>query len=342
MNYHLIIPIAIFVIIILLWLWAWKLTNTPYGKTTLMVGLIFKFLSIVNPGGKQSVKKMRRDADFNSKISQGKRKKMYEILDISIPIDDVSIKARIYKPQEKENMPLIVFYHGGGWVVCGLHTHDALCRYLAYKTGFIVMSVDYRLAPEYKYPTAADDSFAALEWIAANGKSMDIDTSRISVCGDSAGGNIAAVMCFKAKEKGFPSLVSQALLYPAVDLAHTNTESYQFFSKGYGLTMDDMENFRALYMNNEEEWLHSDVSPLLASDHSGLPPAIVITCGFDVLRDEGELYATKLKNSGVEVKLIRFEKMFHGFMCTGGLIKDAWKASDEVAEFILNKSCTQI
>ena len=338
MGYHLLIPVIIFIIVILLWLVAKRLTNTPYGKTTLTVALIFKFLNLVNPGGKQSVKKMRSAADFNSKISQGKRKKMHDIHEITIPVSDTSIKARIYIPVDKKNLPVIVFYHGGGWVVCGLHTHDALCRYLAYKTGFAVISVDYRLAPEYKYPTAVNDSFATLEWIAYNGKSLEMDTSKISVCGDSAGGNMAAVMCLKARKNGFPFVSCQALLYPAVDIAHTDTCSYRNFSKGYGLTMADMDNFRELYLNNPEERNNDDVSPLLAGDHTDLPPAVIITAGFDVLRDDGELYAAKLKKAGVKVKLIRYEKMFHGFMCTGGLIKDAWRASDEVAEFIVKYS----
>ena len=338
MNYQLIIPVIIVVIVLLCWLLYQRLTRTPFGKTKLRVALIFKFLDLVNSEKNRTVQKMRSGTDFNAKITQGKRRKMEKIIEVDIPVDGASIKARIYYPVNKDNLPLIVFYHGGGWVVCGLHTHDALCRYLAYKTGFAVMSVDYRLAPENKYPVAMNDSYAALKWAADNGHSMGFDTSRISVCGDSAGGNMAAVMSLKAKENAYPVLKCQALIYPAVDLAHTDTESYNNFSKGYGLTLSEMEYFREQYLHDESEWKNPDVSPLFAAGHSGLPPAIVITAGFDVLRDEGENYASVLKHAGVEVKLKRYEMMFHGFICTGGIFKEAWQASDEVAEFIVQKN----
>lgn len=335
MLLYLLVPILICFILLLLWLIFREFTDTPFGRVSFTVAFIFKFLDLASPK-KPTVKKLRRGSDFNAKISQGKRMPMHKLHEIIISSGNTNIHANLYIPVNETNLPVIVFYHGGGWVVGGPHTHDALCRYLAFKSRYAVLSVDYRLAPEHKFPVAVEDSYRALEWVSSNGHIYNLDGSKICVCGDSAGGNLAAVVCLKAKEKKHPPVTCQVLLYPAVDLSQMDTESYRYFAKGYGLSKTEMEFFRDHYLNQAEESCHPDVSPILACGHAGLPPAMIITAGFDVLRDEAESYALKLKEAGVEVKLSRYDKMFHGFMCTGGLIRDAYVAADEVAEFIVN------
>ena len=253
------------------------------------------------------------------------------INNIRIPGPSGEIPIRIYKPENDGPFPALIYYHGGGWVTCSLDTHDNICRSFSNRARCVVASVDYRLAPEHKFPAAIDDAYYAAKWIFDNAKSIDCDSTRIAVGGDSAGGNLAAVVSILSRDRGIPDLIFQLLLYPVTDISNTNTVSYENFAEGCWLTKADMEWFRDHYLEKEDDCKNIHASPLLAKDLSGLPNAFIITAGFDVLRDEGEAYAQRLQQAGVSAYLSRYNSMIHGFLSMDGVIDKAKDAINEAA-----------
>jgi acetyl esterase len=224
----------------------------------------------------------------------------------------VEIPIRCYWPSAAKNLPLIVFYHGGGWVLGNIITHDAYCRRLATASGAIVASVDYRLAPEHKYPAAFDDSYAAVRYLVDNATEFGADPQRIAVAGDSAGGNLAAAVALAARDAGRPTIALQVLLYPVIDY-NFHTPSYLECGEGYFLTRQAMEWFWTHYLERESDGRRAFASPLRAETLEGLPPALILTAGYDPLRDEGRLYAERLGRANVQVEFTCYEDMFHGF-----------------------------
>ncbi len=229
------------------------------------------------------------------------------------------LRARLYVPEECAADPasgLLLFFHGGGWVVGSLDSHDAPCRMLARSGGVRVLSVDYRLAPEHRFPAAADDAHAALTHVHANAAAYGTDPERIAVGGDSAGGNLSAVCSLRAAREGGPAPAFQLLIYPVTDNSSQGTASYGLFGDGFFLTDAQMTWYRAHYFGADEAALSRDpaASPLLADDLTGLAPAHVVTAGFDPLRDEGEAYAARLAEAGVPVTLRRQSGLIHGFV----------------------------
>ena len=230
---------------------------------------------------------------------------------IAGPAGDIPI--RIYTPVAAGSggLPALVYFHGGGWVIGDLETHDALCRTLANESGCKVIAVDYRLAPEHAFPAAAEDALAAVAWVEANATSIGVDATRIAVAGDSAGGNLAAVVSQLARDARGPRISFQMLIYPVTD-TNVDTGSYRDFGSGYFLERDSMIWFFNHYLGegNRED---PRVAPLKAASLAGLPPAYVVTAGFDVLRDEGRAYAEALREAGVAVEYLNYEGMIHGF-----------------------------
>lgn len=228
------------------------------------------------------------------------------------------IPVRVYRPQSKYPLPVLIYYHGGGWVVGDLDAADVLCRQLANGANVIVVSVDYRLAPEHRFPAAIEDAYAAAVWVAENASSLEADPNRIAVGGDSAGGNLAAAVTLMARDQGLSFIKFQLLFNPATHYAF-DTDSYRDNAEGYGLTTDTMRWFWGQYLAEEQDGRNPYASPLLAVDFSSLPPALVITAEFDPLRDDGEAYAAKLQAAGIPVEAKRYDGMVHGFMLqTGG------------------------
>ena len=215
-------------------------------------------------------------------------------------------------------------------MICDLDTHDGVCRALANGAGCIVVSVDYRLAPEHKFPAAADDAFAATEWVAKHAVEIGGDPSRVAVAGDSAGGNLAAVVAQTAKDRGGPKLAFQLMVYPVTDYDF-DTGSYRDNAEGYMLTTAAMKWFWNHYLPDEKAGLDPQASPLRADDLSGVPPALVITAEFDPLRDEGEAYAARLASAGVPAKSTRYDGMIHGFFSMSALLPQGRQAIEEAA-----------
>ena len=234
------------------------------------------------------------------------------IEDRTIPGPGGELPIRIYDPATREQAPVVAYFHGGGWVVGDLETHDAGCRKLAAETGAIVVSVDYRLAPEHPFPAALEDCYAAVDWLAANGESVGGDSDRLVVAGDSAGGNLAAATTLLARERNGPEIAYQLLVYPVTG-DPTTTPSYEANAEGYLLTTRDMEWFADQYVAREVDRYNILVSPRFAADLSVLPPATVVTAGFDPLRDDGAAYADRLQEAGVAVNYRNYPEMIHGF-----------------------------
>ena len=255
----------------------------------------------------------RKAFDMLAELSELKPEPVAKTEDRLIPGPAGQIPVRVYTPQGSESFPVLVFFHGGGFVIGSIELYDELCRALANGARCIVVSVDYRLAPEHKFPAAVEDCYAATQWVAENAKAIGGNPALIAVGGDSAGGNLSAVVALMARDKGSFPLVFQILVYPATDFAH-DTLSSQENATGYFLTKDDMVWFRDLYLKSDTDRYSPSASPMLAQNFNELPPALVITAEFDPLRDEGEAYAARLREAGVDVVCTRYEGMIHGFL----------------------------
>lgn len=259
--------------------------------------------------------------------------------DRTIDGPDGEVPIRIYEPRTDDergdgDRPLLVYFHGGGWVIGSIETHDNTCRKLAATTGYPVVSVDYRLAPEHPFPAGLEDCYAALEWAAEAAPELDADPNRLVVAGDSAGGNLAAATALLARDRGGPEIAYQLLVYPSTgDVAAT--DAHEENGEGYFLTTADMTWFRGHYFEREIDQRNVYALPRLANDLSGLPPATVMTAGFDPLRDDGAAYARRLEDADVPVTYRNYDDMIHGFF---GMIAEpvnldrAHAAHDEAAD----------
>ena len=227
---------------------------------------------------------------------------------------DGPIPMRVYYPRETDGpLPVLVYLHGGGFVVGGLVTHDGVCRALARTADCIVVSVDYRLAPEHRFPAATEDAVAAFRWVRDNAEALGGDPARVGIGGDSSGGNLAAVTCLCLRDAGERLPVHQALIYPATDMTRS-MESHRLFAHGYYLDAPSIDYFLGHYLRSEDDQRSFRASPLFAERFDALPPALVVTTGFDPLRDEGEAYAQKLRDAGVAVHEHREPTLAHGFV----------------------------
>ncbi|GAB3102125.1 alpha/beta hydrolase [Aestuariicella hydrocarbonica] len=259
--------------------------------------------------------------------------------DITIPGDGVDIPARIYWPASTElssadtPLPIMVYYHGGGFVVGSVDIFDPLARQLSNVAHAIVISVDYRLAPKYPYPAAVEDGYAALQWAAQHAAELNGDANRIIVAGDSAGGNLAAVTAQKARDENGPAIHAQILYYPATDLTDTHYPSKELFIDGYGLSTSARNAFDTAYLGHVTDKTDPYVSPLYAAHLSSLPPALIVTAGFDPLRDDGQTYAKRLQSEGTVTTLKNYPTMIHGFMSIG-LFSQQREALNATREFL--------
>jgi acetyl esterase len=254
------------------------------------------------------------------------------VADRLVPGPAGELPVRVYTPEGSPPFPIVVFLHGGGWVVGTLDTYDPLCRALAAATPAVVVSVDYRLAPEHRWPAAVEDAYAATEWASRNAAGLGGAQHRLAVAGDSAGGNLAAVVALGARDRGGPAIAFQLLVYPVLDAAG-GTASWREYADGYHLTADGMRWYWDHYLGGADG-AAPDASPLRAAFVGGLPPALVIGAEYDILRDEGEAYAARLAEAGVDATASRHAGVVHGFV--------RWRAVTGAAEDALQEAAAAL
>jgi acetyl esterase len=270
-------------------------------------------------------------------VSHPEPPELAEVKELIIPAPHGGIPVRLYRPNQLRltdgRAAALVFFHGGGWVIGNLESHDVVCRTLAHAAELIVISVDYRLAPEHKFPAAVDDCLTATQWVADNAAALGIDASRLSIGGDSAGGNLAAVVAIAARDGNGPAIASQVLIYPATDFA-MNHPSHREPETSVLLTHSVMRWFRDHYLTGAADIHDWRASPARAETLVGLPPAYVLTAGADPLRDEGDDYARRLRDAGVSVTHRSFPGQFHGFFTMGKLLQQANVAAMDIAAWL--------
>ena len=285
----------------------------------IQLGLRFASLTGTTVFQGRAVEVERAATRADARTVAGRRIELAKVEGLRVDGGNEAIGARLYTPHGlAPAAPLIVFFHGGGHVIGDLDTHDQPCRFLARHSGALVLSVDYRCAPEHRFPAAVDDAVAAFAWTCREAEALGADPQRIAVAGDSAGANLAAVVALRAKLYGGPAPAFQALIYPVTDYS-ARYRSAELFGEGFFLTQRQMNWFRDHYFATEDQRRDPSASPLLASDLSGMAPALVVTAGFDPLRDEGEAYAERLQQAGVATTLRREPDLVHGFINAAGL-----------------------
>jgi len=236
-----------------------------------------------------------------------------DVTDRTVPGPETEIPVRIYTPSADGPQPALVFFHGGGWLLGDLDTHDALCRELANESECVVVAVDYRLAPEHRFPAGLEDCYAATQWVANNAELIGADPGRLAIAGDSAGGALAVGVALLARDRGGPEIGYQVLAYPATNYGF-DTDSYEENAQGYFLTRKDMERFWDGYLRSELDGHHPLASPLRSERLDELPPTFVLTSGFDPLRDDGRELANRLSEAGVPTRQAQYDDMIHGFL----------------------------
>ena len=286
---------------------------------------------------KMTAQEFRKFADKeNNSILDGRAKKVGKITDLSVQGRNGVIPIRLYSPTQTKDAPVIVYFHGGGFVIGNLETHDKTCRRLCHDNNSFVVSVDYRLAPEHKFPAAPEDCYDATKWASENISQYGGNPDKLVVMGDSAGGNLATVTAIQARDLNGPKIAAQVLIYPTVD-GHMKSPSIEENGTGHILTAELMNWFLNNYLNDEADKDHPLVSPILTNNLSNLPPALVQTAQFDPLRDEGIAFAQKLKAAGNQVQHTNYEGLIHTYFTMAGFSKKCGKTHEEVATFLKKK-----
>ena len=317
------------------WLMVRSWTVTPYGTLDTRTAIILKMANLTDKSGPESTPAEMRAADEKlNKLLGGEKASVSRVINQDIPGPAGPIPVRIYVPESSGPLPVVLHFHGGGWVNGSLETHDNASRKIARYGQVIVVAVDYRRAPEHPFPAPLQDCYAALQWVSLHAADFGGDGTRLGVVGDSAGGNLTAVTALMARDRKGPKISAQVLLYPSTNIATMDTESHRNFATGYLLTRAGLERFSDFYTPNPQDRTKPEVSPLLAKDLSGLPPALVITAEFDPLRDEGEAYADRLKKAGVKTTAKRYPGVTHGFIAAQRILPQAELALAEVGAFL--------
>lgn len=298
---------------------------TPHGRLDLKVALI---LQLERWTGDTPLPHSQRDAVA---IREAGEKLMNSLKGEPIILHSIedrllttspAVPVRIYRPSDEDALPVLVYFHGGGWTGGSLESHDNVCRYIAKQANIMVVAVDWRRAPEHPFPAGLDDAYAATLWVSQHAQEIGADPQRLAVGGDSSGGNFAAVVAQMSRDRQQPYISHQALIYPATDLSNLEKASYKNFESGYGLGTDSVKWYLSLYLDNAKQVYDTRVSPLLAERFTDLPSVTLLNAQFDVLNSDGDLYEQKLKASGVPVERLVVPGVIHGFVNAEKLLKD--------------------
>ena len=279
----------------------------------------------MKPVEQMTIQEMRDGLEERARLTAGEPQPVDQIISSEVPGPAGPILVRIYVPSGGGPKPGLVYFHGGGWARGSLDTHDSLCRALANGADCIVVSVDYRMAPEHTFPAAIEDALAATRWVGAHAGQIGIDPARVAVGGDSAGGNLAAAVALVLRDEGGPALVHQLLIYPVTDY-NLDTRSYLDNAEGYNLTREAMRFYWRLYLRDEADADDQRASPLRARHFANLPSAFVITAEYDPLRDEGRAYADRLREAGTPTTHRDYAGMIHGFVTSAGVLDQGQQA----------------
>jgi len=331
-----IISVIVFILIITSFLFIKNLTKTNDGKLNTYIAINLQLDKILNPTSikGKSIKEIRDYSNMQSTKWSKKPIPFSNIKNITIDINSEKIPVRIYTPEDGVKLPIIIYSHGGFWIGGNVDIHDSTCRKISQNTKAIVISVDYRLAPENPFPDALNDVYNILQWTYKNAGSINGDEKHIAIAGDSAGGNLSAAVSLMARDKNGPHIVCQVLIYPSTNIFELNSKSWSYFANDFNLSMEDMEKYISLYVPRKEDRKNPYASPLLAKDFNKLPDTLVITAEIDPLRDEGEAYAKKLKEAGIQVEVTRYKGVPHGFITMDKITNKADEALNQTSLYL--------
>ncbi len=294
----------------------------------------------LDAGAPRSLEALRRQQLIEARFF-GEPEPVKSVRDVQVDGPGGRIGVRLYFPDAPAPHPIVMFIHGGGWALGSVALSDTLCRALCRSSGMLVASVGYRLAPEHPFPDGLNDAYAVLEWLHANANALDADPALIAVCGDSAGGNLAASVALMTRDLGGPALALQVLIYPALD-PELSSHSFESLADGYGLTRSDVQFFWGLYFTSSQDADDPYASPLRAGSLKGVAPALILTAELDPLVDEGELYGERLRAAGMAARTVRYDGMIHGFMSYLGRIDAAGTAVAECGDALKEAIATQL
>lgn len=331
-----IILIVIFALIVTGFFIIKNLAETKGGKINTYIAVNLQLDKILNPRStnEQSIENIRERLNNESIKSSKPPIPFSNIKNITVEVNSEEIPVRIYTPEDGDMFPIIIYSHGGSWIAGNLDTHDNVCRKLSKNAKAIVISVDYRLAPENPFPAGFNDVYNVLQWTDKNAKSINGDENHIAIAGDSSGGNLSAAVCLMAKDKNGPHITCQVLIYPSTNIYELNTQSWSDFSNDFNISKEDMEKYISLYVPQKEDRKNPYVSPLLANEFNQLPDTLVITAEIDPLRDEDEAYENKLNEAGIQSDIIRFNGVTHGFITMDKITNKADEALNQVSLYL--------
>ena len=312
-----------------------NLTTTKNGNINPYIAVNLQLDKIFNPRStnEQSIENIRERLNKSSKPPIP----FSNIKNITVDVNSEKIPVRIYTPEDGDKLPIIIYSHGGSWISGNLDTHDNVCRKLAKNTKAIVISVDYRLAPENPFPAGLNDVYNVLNWTNKNAKSINGNENLIALAGDSAGGNLSAAVSLMARDKNGPNIACQVLIYPSTNIYELNSASWSYFDGHFNISPEEMDEYISLYVPQKEDRKNPYASPLLANDFKALPDTLIITAEIDPLRDDGEGYVNKLKAAGIEADVIRINGVTHGFITMDKITNKADQALNQISSYLQNE-----
>ncbi|MBV7276296.1 alpha/beta hydrolase [Clostridiaceae bacterium UIB06] len=335
-----VISLIVFILIITGFFTIKTLTKTRNGQLNTYIAANLKLDKILNSklSNDKSIKELRQYLNTQSTKWSNKPIPFSNIKNTTIQMDSQKIPVRIYTPEGGYNLPIIIYSHGGFWIGGTLDAYENVCRKLSQNTKAILISVDYRLAPENPFPDGINDVYNVLQWTYKNAEGINGDKKHIVLAGDSSGGNISAAVSLMARDKNGPPIACQILIYPSTNIFELNSKSWSYFASKFNLSIEDMEKYTSLYVPKKEDRKNPYASPLLAKDFSKLPDTLIITAEIDPLRDEGEAYGKKLKEAGTQADITRYKGVVHGFVSMDKITNKSDEALNQISSYIQKES----